>query len=267
MARHPLATPFGAAGVYAATMLAILAGGTRSSQAADIRVFTSGAPAEVQKVLAGPFTETTGHRVLFTVGNLAAIQEKLSAERADVAVLPAPAIETLVKSGKLRAASRLNLARVGIGVAVRQRATLPDVSTVDAVRKTLLEARSIVHPDPRGGGFTGAHIARMIERLGIADAVRPKVTLLFAIGGGVAAVAKGDAEIGLFNISEILPVGGVTLAGALPVELQNYITFAGALHVDSAAPEPAAEFLRALSDPKAREAWSAGGFEALGGRP
>jgi len=248
-------------------MLAVLAAGAVPSVAADIRVFTSGAPAEVQKVLARAFAEATGHRVVFTVGNLAAIQDKLSAESPDIVVLPAPAIETLDKSGKLRAASRLNLARVGIGVAVRQGAPLPDVSTVDAVRKTLLEARSIVHPDPQGGGFTGAHIVRMMERLGIADAVRPKVTLLFAIGGGVAAVAKGDAEIGLFNISEILPVGGVTLAGALPSELQNYITFAGALHVDSAAPEPAAAFLRALSDPKARDTWRAGGFEPLGSGP
>jgi molybdate transport system substrate-binding protein len=267
MTRHLSSTWLGVAAVYSAAMLGGLAVGAEPSQAADIRVFTSGAPAEVQKVLARPFAEATGHRVLFTVGNLAAIQEKLTAERADVVVLPAPAIERLERSGKLRATSRLNLARVGIGVAVRQGAPLPDVSTVDSVRKMLLEARSIVHPDPRGGGFTGAHIARMIERMGIADAVKPKVTLLFAIGGGVAAVAKGDAEIGLFNISEILPVGGVTLAGPLPVELQNYITFAGALHVDSAAPEPATAFLRALSDPKAREAWSAGGFEALGGGP
>ena len=144
---------------------------------------------------------------------------------------------------------------------------MPDISTVDALRKTLLEARSIVHPDPQGGGFTGAHIARMMVRLGIADAVRPKVTLMFAIGGGVAAVAKGDVEIGLFNISEIVPIVGVTLAGPLPAELQNYLTFAGALHVGSASPEPASAFLRSLSDPTARDAWKAGGFEPLGSGP
>jgi molybdate transport system substrate-binding protein len=108
---------------------------------------------------------------------------------------------------------------------------------VEAFRRTLLAARSIVHPDPKGGGFTGAHIDRVIERLGIADVVRPKVTLMFAIGGGMAAVAKGDAEIGLFNVSEILPVSGGVLAGAFPAELQNYIIFAGAVSADKSCSE------------------------------
>jgi molybdate transport system substrate-binding protein len=138
---------------------------------------------------------------------------------------------------------------------------VPDVSTVEALRKTLLAARSIVHPDPKGGGFTGAHIDRVFERLGIADAVRPKVTLMFAISGGTAAVAKGDAEIGLFNVSEILPASGAALAGAFPAELQNHITFAGAVSVDSPAPDVAAAYLRLLAG--ARDAWAAGGFEML----
>jgi len=247
------------------TTIALAAVALTPALSADIHVFTSGAPAEVQKVLARPFTEATGHRVLFTVANLSAVQERLAAgATADAVVFPAPAIEALDKAGKLRPGSELTLARVGIGVAVRQGRRLPDVSTVDAFRKMLLEARSIVHSPPEGGGFTGAHIARMFVQLGIADAVRSKVTLLFAIGGGVEAVAKGDAEIGLFNISEILPVPGVALAGPLPPELQSYITFAGALHVSTTAPEPAAAFLKSLIAPKARDAWKAGGFEALG---
>jgi molybdate transport system substrate-binding protein len=258
----------GAAAALSMIMLAALVVGNSPSRAAEIRVFTSGAPAEVQKILARPFTAATGHRVLFTVGNLSAIQDKLATgESPDVVVFPAPAIETLSKAGKLRPGSQLALARVGIGVAVRQGAPLPDVSTVEGVRKTLLEARSIVHPDPQGGGFTGAHIARVMVRLGIADAVKPKITLLFAIGGGVAAVAKGDAEIGLFNVSEIVPIPGVTLAGPFPAELQNYLTFAGALHADSVSPEPAAAFLRSLTEPGARDAWQTGGFEPLGGGP
>jgi len=249
----------------AATTLALLAAALTPTRAADIHVFTSGAPAEVQKVLARPFTEATGHRVLFTVSNLAAVQEKIAAgENPDVVVFPAPAIETLDKAGKLRPGTRHMLARVGIGVVVRQGARVPDVSTVEALRKTLLEARSIVHSPPEGGGFTGAHIARMFMQLGIADELKPKVTLLFAINGGVEAVAKGEAEIGLFNISEILPVPGVTLAGPFPPAVQNYITFAGALHAGSLSPEPAAAFLRSLTEPKARDPWKAGGFEPLG---
>jgi molybdate transport system substrate-binding protein len=245
--------------------LAVLAFSASHAVASDVRVYTSGAPAEIQKGFAQRFNEASGHRLVITSGTLAVIQDRLLAsEAADVVVLPMPSVDTLDKAGKLRAGSRIGLARVGIGVAVRQGATLPDVSTVDAFRKTLLAARSIVHPDPKGGGFTGAHIDKVFERLGIADVVRPKVKLMFAIGGGMAAVAKGDAEIGLFNVSEILPVSGAALAGAFPAELQNYIIFGGAVSVDSPAPDVAAEYLRLLAG--ARDAWAAGGFEAIGAR-
>jgi molybdate transport system substrate-binding protein len=230
----------------------------------DVRVYTSGAPADIQKGLAQRFNEATGHRLVITSGTLGAIQDRLLASEAtDAVVLPMPTVDRLDQAGKLRAGSRIGLARVGIGVAVRQGAAVPDVSTVEALRKTLLAARSIVHPDPKGGGFTGAHIDRVFERLGIADVVRPKVTLMFAISGGTAAVAKGDVEIGLFNVSEILPVSGAALAGVFPVELQNYITFAGAVSADSPAPDQAAAYLRLLAG--ARDAWAAGGFEVLAG--
>jgi molybdate transport system substrate-binding protein len=244
--------------------IAVLGAAVSTAVATDVRVYTSGAPADIQQSFAQRFNQVTGHRLVVTSGTLSVIQDRLLAsERADAVVLPGPTVDRLDKAGKLRAGSRTGLARVGIGVAVRQGATVPDVSTVEAFRKTLLAARSIVHPDPKGGGFTGAHIDRVIERLGIADAVRPKVTLMFAISGGMAAIAKGDAEIGLFNVSEILPVSGAVLAGAFPAELQNYIIFAGAVSADSPAPNEAAEYLRLLAG--ARDAWAAGGFEIVSG--
>lgn len=255
----------GASAFWLATTLAMLLSGSAPSQSAEIRVFTSGAPAAVEKAIAAEFTKATGNQVTITVGNLSAIQDRLSAgESPDIVIFPTSAIDGLEKGGKIVPGSRVNLARVGIGVAVREGAPLPDISSVDAVRKLLLDARSIVHPDPSGGGFTGAHIARMIVRMGIADAVNPKVTLLFAIGGGVAAVAKGDAEIGIFNISEILPVGGVALVGPLPPELQSYITFSGALYSAGTAREPAQKFLQWLAHANARDPWMKGGFESLG---
>jgi molybdate transport system substrate-binding protein len=266
MTRHSFSTRLGGVAVWSATALAVLALGTKPSIAADVRVFTSGAPAEVEKVLATKYAEMTGNRISFTVGTLSAIQAKLSGvKKPDIVVLPVPAMEALEKMGTLRPGSRIDLARVGIGVVVREGAPLRDISTVDALRKLLLDARSIAHPDPLGGGLAGVQIARMFAQLGISDAIKPKVTLMYAIAGGVAAVAKGDAEIGLFNISEILPVKGVTLVGPLPPELQTYITFSGALHVGSASPEPALTFLRSLSDSNARDAWKMGGFEPLGG--
>jgi molybdate transport system substrate-binding protein len=235
------------------------------ANAADIRVYTSGAPAEVQKTLAPTYATATGNHLVLTIGTLAAIVDKAAVEPFDAVVLAAPAINTLDQKGVLLPSSRIDLARVGIGVAVRAGAPRPDLSSVEAVRKMLVEAKSIVHPDPNGGGITGAHIARMIERMGIADVVKPKVTYLFAVGGGVEAVAKGDAEIGLFNVSEILPVPGAALAGVLPAELQNYITFAGALHSGDENRDARA-YLQWLTQMAARDVWTKGGFELIGGR-
>jgi molybdate transport system substrate-binding protein len=256
---------FCARSVAGLVSIAVLAFSVADAVASDIRVYTSGAPAEIQKGFAQRFNEASGHRLVITSGTLAVIQARLLAsEAADVVVLPEPSVNILDRAGKLRAGSQVALARVGIGVAVRQGVPSPDISTVDSFRKTLLAARSIVHPDPKGGGFTGAHIDRVFERLGIADMVRPKVKLMFAIGGGMAAVAKGDAEIGLFNVSEILPVSGAALAGAFPADLQNYITFGGAVSSGSPAPDTAAVYLRSLAG--ARDAWAAGGFEAISAR-
>ena len=250
---------------YAVLLVASVSAAS-ASLAADIRVFSSGAPAEVAKVLAERFTRDTGDRVEFTVANPAGIQEKLrSGETPDIILLPSPVVDGLEKSGALRPGSRSNVARVGVGVVVRTGAPLPDVATADAVRKALLDARSIVYPNPLGGGVTGPALARMMEQLGIADAVRPRITLRQAIAGGVELVAKGEVELGLFNISEVLAVKGVTLVGPLPAELQSYIVFTAAIHAGSAAPGPAAVFIKVLSAPAAREHWKAGGLESIRG--
>jgi molybdate transport system substrate-binding protein len=232
----------------------------------EIRVLSTGAPAEIVKHLAAKFARESGHRILVTVANPATILQKLSGgETPDIVVAPAPVVDSLAKSGTLLPGSRVDLARVGVGAVVREGAPLPEISTVDAVRKMLAGARSIVYPDPAGGGQTGAALARMIDRMGLTEIVKPKLTLRQAIAGGVALVADGAAEIGLFNISEVLPVGGVALVGPLPPGLQSYIVFAAAIHARSASPAPARALIEAMSDPSAREHWKAGGLESVRG--
>jgi molybdate transport system substrate-binding protein len=250
-----------------ALALAGLLLGVEPGVAADIEVFTSGAPSAVQKVVASRFEQATGHRVSITAQTLSVVRKSIAAATTpDVVVLPRPVMLGMEKAGQLRAGTLTDLARVGIGVVVREGAPRPDVSTVQALRQTLLAAKSIMHPDPQGGGFTGAHIDRMFEKLGIAGEVRPKVKLGFAFTGGVTNVAKGVVELGLFNISEIVPIEGVALAGPLPQELQNYLVFAGALHARGDVLEPGAAFLRALTGSEAEGAWKNGGFEMLGGK-
>ena len=237
-----------------------------TAAADEIRVLSSGAPAEIVKLLAAKFAGESGHRILVTVANPAAIRQKLAGgETPDIVVAPAPVVDSLAKLGTLLPDSRIDLARVGVGVVVREGAPRPEISTADAVRRMLVGARSIVYPDPAGGGQTGAALARMIDRMGLTEIVKPKLTLRQAIAGGVALVASGEAEIGMFNISEILPVGGVTLVGPLPPELQRYIVFAAAIHSRGASPAPARALIEAMADSAARDHWKAGGLESVRG--
>ena len=239
------------------------------ADAADIRVFSSGAPADAARLLAADFAAQTNHRLTFTVGQLATIVDKLvSGEPADVVILPSPVVVRLSRSKTLRMDSATDLARVGIGVVVRDGGSRPDISDTAAIRKLLLEAKSIVYPDPStGGGSAGRAIAHMIDQMGIAAAVKGKLTLRSAIGGGVGLVAAGTAEVGLFNISEILPVRGVMLVGPLPAEVQNYIVFAAAIPARNATPEPAKNFIRMLAGPAARQAWQSAGLEPITAAP
>ena len=148
---------------------------------------------------------------------------------------------------------------------MRAGAALPDISNVAAFRQLLRNAHSIVYPDPAetGGGSAGLAIARMIDRLGLTETVRPKLNVKSAIGGGVDLVADGTVEIGIFNISEIMPVKGVTLVGPLPAELQNYIVFAAAILKGDPAPEPAADFIKSLADPAERQVWLDAGLDPV----
>jgi len=254
-----------AARVRATTLMAFL-GTAGAAAAAEIRVYCTGAPAQAVKAIGADFAAQSGHHLSFTVGQPATIEGDLAGgDKADILILPAPAIAMLQKSGTLRAGSTADLARVGIGVAIRTGAKAPDLSDAAAIRKLLLDARSIVYPDPQsGGGSAGRAIARMIEAMGITAAVKPKLTLTSAIGGGVDLVAGGKAEIGLFNISEIMPIQGAALAGPLPAELQSYIVFDAAIPAGAAAREPAEAFVKALTAPAERAAWQKAGLEPLG---
>jgi molybdate transport system substrate-binding protein len=253
--------------INALGIAATIAAAAPSAAATDLNIFSTGAPSAVLKVLAAKYSRDSGQPVVFTVGTPGELQKKLVAGATpDLVVLPAPVIERLEQAGTLQAGSRVDLARVGVGIVVRAGAPRPDVASVDAVRRLLLEAKSIVHTDPNGSGFAGKTVARMIEQMGIADAIKSKVTIMQAIDGGVVLVADGKAEVGLFNISEILPVKGVTLVGPLPVDVQRYIVFAAALHAANKTPGPARAFVKFATDSASHQQWKAGGMEAMSGK-
>jgi molybdate transport system substrate-binding protein len=250
--------------IGAAAMLAWI-GAARFADAAEIRVYCTGAPSVAAKTVAADFAKASGDHFSFTVGQPATIVRDLAAgDKADVVIVPAPVAAKLTGSGALRAGSAVDLARVGIGVVVRAGAPAPDIANDAAIRKLIRDAHSLVYPDPTsGGGSAGSAIAQMIDRMGLTETVRPKLTRIAAIGGGVALVADGKAEVGFFNISEVLPIPGVTLVGPLPADLQSYIVFAGVIPTNAAAPEQAAAFIQALAAPAASEAWRKSGMEPV----
>jgi molybdate transport system substrate-binding protein len=200
-----------------------------AAQAAEIKLLTTGAMLGVVKEMAPQFEQQSGHKVTIdnaTAGGLAKRIE--DGEAFDVAINTPAHIDALASKGKIAPGSRINLAKVGMGVGVKEGARLPDIKTVDAFKQTLVQAASVAYSDPSFGGTSGIYFDRLLEKMGIADQVRPKAKLK---RGGYAAefVASGEAEIVVHPISEILPVKGVTLVGPLPAEVQNYATYAVSL--------------------------------------
>ncbi len=168
--------------------------GAAPAGAADIRVFSGGAPQAVLRSLAPEFEKATGHRIAFTFDLVTAIQKKLAAgEKADVILLPIPLLAATEKTLPLSAVGRRKLARVGIGVIAREGGARPDISTADAVRRVLLDARSVAFPDPSTP--SGSHLARMLAQLGIAGAMQAKLVYKGAIRGGGELVAKARSTL------------------------------------------------------------------------
>ena len=177
----------------------------------------------------------------------------------DVAILTPAMIDDLTRQGKIAAGSSINVARSGVGVGNREGAPRIDVSTPDALKRALLDANKVAFT---AEGQSRATIDRAFERLGIVDAMRPKVMLL-GPAGGPAAVARGEADLTMTLVSEIIPIPGVQLLGPLPGELQSYVSFAAGRSVNARDREAADALLRELSGPVVTSALESHGMEAV----
>jgi molybdate transport system substrate-binding protein len=231
------------------------------ADAVELRVVSgNGARAAIQE-LVSQFERASGHKVALHFEVNAALRRKIEAGEAfDVAVLNPPVLDALIKQGKIVADTRADVGRAGLGVAVRAGAPKPDISTVEAFKRTMLNAKSLMYTDPKAGGASGVHFAKVIERLGIADQVNAKAKLN---SGGFNAefVARGEIELGIQQVSEIVPVKGAELAGLFPEELQNVTTFAAAVCTNAPEPDAAAGLLRFLKSPAAVRVIEANGME------
>jgi molybdate transport system substrate-binding protein len=222
------------------------------AQAAEIRIVSGGAFKQVLNALAAQYQKETGSKLAITYRTVGQHLDLIRSgqEEFDVAILTPAAIDDLAKEGKVVPGSRADLAKTGVGVMVKAGVPLPDISTVEAFKRALLAAKSVAFIDPKAGGSSGIYVEALLARLGIADQINAKAVLVH--GGAVAdQVADGEAEIGIHQISEILPVAGVTLVGPLPAEIQNFTIYAagvGAAAQDGAA---ARDLVKFLSGPRA----------------
>jgi len=227
--------------------------------AADIRVLSVGSVQIATKALAPAFERASGHKVVFTIVSPDRIAGRLASNPYDMLIASVPVVAALDKSGAIRAGSRTPLARAGIGVMVRAGGPVPDVSTPESFRKTLLAAKSIAYGDPTLPNQSGEVTVRILTKAGILDAVKPKLRPA-GLAPGLAMVAKGEVDLALFNQVE-LPAG-VRLAGAVPAPLQDYTSYEAAVLAKGAVPDPAQQFIRHLTSPAARKTWQAARLEA-----
>lgn len=230
---------------------------------ATIRILSGGAAQAVVERITPVFERDTGHTVTAEFSAVGAMAAKLVAgEPADIVILTAALIDELTAKDWVVPGPRGDLGRVGTGVAVRAGAPLPNVSNIPALRGNMLAATCIVCPDP-AVATAGKVVMAVLERLGIADEVRPRMRYFpngYAAMGALAS-GSGALELGITQITEILANKGVTLAGPLPHELQAKTVYSAGLAVRAQQPRAAREFLARLTAPAARPIFAAAGFE------
>jgi molybdate transport system substrate-binding protein len=231
----------------------------------DIRVMSSGGFTAAYLVLVPEFERATNNKVETTfgasMGNTPdSIPSRLQrGEPADVVILAASALDDLIKQGKVVAGSRVDLARSSIGMAVRAGAPKPDISSVEALTRTLLRAKSIAYSSSASGVYLSTEL---FQRLGIADQIKGKSRRID--GEPVAAVvARGDAEIGFQQISEILPVPGIDYVGPLPPDVQRVTVFSAGVAAGARKPDAARALITFLASPGAAAAIRKSGLELI----
>ena len=228
-----------------------------TANAAEIKVWAARAIATVLAEIGPQFERTTGHKLNISTDLPAAFVRRANAgEPFDILISGAAPVDEWIKDGKIIAETRTDIARSGIGVEVRAGARKPDISSVEAFKRALLDAKSIAYL--RVG--SGIYVAGLLERLGIAEAIkskvkRPESDIVSEL------VAKGEVELGLVVITQILTTPGVDLVGPLPPEIQSYVMFTAGVSANSKVPEAAKQLMKFLTGPSAIPVIRAQGME------
>jgi len=237
--------------------LAVLFAQADLANAAEIKVWTARAIATVLAEVGPQFERTTGHKLTISTDLSSAFVRRANAgEPFDIMITGTPPLDGLIKDGKIIVETRTSIARSGIGVEVRAGAPKPDISSVEAFKRALLDAKSIAYLKVGGG----IYVAGLLERLGIAEAIKSKVT---RPESDIVSelVAKGSVELGMVVITQILTTPGVDLVGPLPPEIQSYVVFTAGVSANSRVPDAAKQLMKFLTGPTAIPVIKAQGME------
>jgi molybdate transport system substrate-binding protein len=244
-----------AATVLSAALVGAQAGTT---SAAEIKVLATHAVQEIMEALGPQFEKASGHKLVFGYDPSAAVRRQIEQGAAfDVAIITRAALEDLAKKGKLQAATIADIGKSGLGVAVKKGAPKPDIGTVEAFKRTLLAAKSVVRSTE---GASGAYFEKLLGRLGIAAEMKDKVRL--GPSGRISEMAaRGEVELAVQQISEILPVKGADFVGPFPAEIQLYTLFSIGLGTGAKDTKAAMELVAFVTAPAAAAVVKSKGLE------
>ncbi|MGD0024730.1 MAG: substrate-binding domain-containing protein [Xanthobacteraceae bacterium] len=229
----------------------------------ELKVLSTTAMKTVFDELSPQFERATGNRLVVSLGPSLQIETRLAdGEAADVAILTAAGAKEMVARGRILAASPVDVARSSLGVAVQKGAPKPDISCVEAFKRTLLAAKSIAVSKP-GGGQSGAHMTKVFKELGIAEAMAAKAKYGAGSPAGLVGliILRGEADIGVQQIAELMGVCGIDIVGALPAELQSVTPFTAAIPTTASRPEAGRALIDFLTTPAAKSVIKAKGLE------
>ena len=230
----------------------------------EIKVLSTTAMKTVFEALAGGFAQATGNRLNVTLGPSLRLEKQLGdGEAADMAIVSASGARELIASGKLVAAGVAEIAKSSIGVAVARGAPKPDISSVESFKRAMLAAKSIACSKPVGGGQSGAHLAKVFEHLGITAQMQAKSKYGAGGAAGLAGlvVLRGEADIGIQQMAELMAVDGIDVVGPLPADIQMITPFVAGIPANASHPDAGHALIAFLTTPEAKRVLKAKGLE------
>lgn len=246
----------------ASTIVFIVSAAPGITSAAEIKLLHATALHAALKDLVPRFEKATGNKVVVQYATAGAIAGRIQkGEPADVGIVTTAQAESLQKQGRFVSGSLVFAGRVATGVYVPKGALKPDISSVEAFKRALLNAKAVAHVDPAGGGASGIYVAGLLQRLGLAEELKPKIRLYPGADTIFPAIANGEAEIAIGQVSEILDFPDVDFVGSLPKEIQNYTEFTAGIVASGKQPEVAKALISFIATTESKELMKKRGFE------